>query len=345
MNIVASKTKIFLSHAAADIELVEAFQTLLTQYLGITSADIFCSSLSGQGAPKGMPFVDSIRAQAEAADAVVALITPAYLESAFCLGELGAAWVLQTQRFPVVVPPADFSAMTATLLGIVGVKLNDTIELQQMLEELGIAIKKKAPAAGVRGRAIRDFEKTWERDVLPILAGPKKIDVAVHKAKQTELEEAIKARDDAEDLLLQANKQIEALKKAKDKADVAKIENEFSDTSWQEEFDEIVREIRDHRSEVGGMEIIRLLILDRMGRGKPVDHLNYPDEADRAIELGIYDEERRSWNTGTEEVKQLYKLLDAMDDLFEEYPEAAKALKARGERSDPTTIKFWEEHL
>ncbi|MGO7821260.1 toll/interleukin-1 receptor domain-containing protein, partial [Rhizobium ruizarguesonis] len=152
---------IFLSHANADIELVEAFETLLSKALNITSANIFCSSLEGQGVKKGADFVDAIKGKATEAKAVVALLSPAYLESPFCLAELGAAWALNTHRFPIVVPPNTFEVMKATLLGVVGVKIDQQEALTQLLEDIGEALSLPAPTAGVRARAIRDFFKAW----------------------------------------------------------------------------------------------------------------------------------------------------------------------------------------
>ena len=42
----------------ADAELVEAFETLLCKMTGLASSHVFCSSLEGQGVPKGSNFVD-----------------------------------------------------------------------------------------------------------------------------------------------------------------------------------------------------------------------------------------------------------------------------------------------
>lgn len=54
-------------------------------------------------------FVDDIKGKAIEAKAVVALISPAYMESAFCLTELGVDYVLKADRFPLVVPPNTFA--------------------------------------------------------------------------------------------------------------------------------------------------------------------------------------------------------------------------------------------
>lgn len=336
-------TKIFLSHAAADKQLVEVFETLLGKCLGLTSADIFCSSLEGQGVRKGVNFVDAIRQRVTEAEAVIALITPAYLDSAFCMAELGAAWALNTERLPIVVPPNDFKVMEATLLGIVGVKIDDTEALGQAFEELSEVLSADKPASGVISRALRTFHNSWEslkKDIAPA----RRVEAAVHLIVEKERDEAIEARDEAEQELAKAEAQIAALRKAKSASDVEKIEADFDDSSWEETLDQAIIDIKNLYADLGGREIVRLLILDHFGKNSAPDMYNLRDEVNRAIELDVYDPDSNGWNN-TPEVKALSKLVNAVVDLFHEHPEAEKALKAQGKRHDPEKITFWEENL
>lgn len=335
-------TVIFLSHAAADKDLVEAFETLLAKSLGITSENIFCSSLEGQGVSKGSNFVEAIRNEVLAAKAVVALLTPAYLDSPFCMAELGAAWALKTHRLPIVVPPNTFKVMEATLLGIVGVKLDDDVALAQAFEDLCSEISLTLAKSGIRDRAMRTFQRSWA-DLRKELKGSSRIEVLVHEAVVQERDQALEARDGAEEELARAEAHIEALRNAKDAAAVAKIDAEFDDTDWEHDIGEALDEIRNHYSELGGREIVRLLILDHLGKFVRPDYRNYPDEVARAVELDVYDDESVKWNYSHPDVNELFKLVDRIIEIVEATPHAD--LKSKGYKTNVRNIRFWEENV
>ena len=89
----------------------------------------------------------------------------------------------------------------------------------------------------------------------------------------------------------------------------------------------------------------RLLILNHLGKSTRPDSNNFPDEVERAVELDVYDPDTRNWNFGHPEVKLLFSWVDKVLNLFSEHPEAGETLKERGEKSDPSSIRFWEAHL
>lgn len=331
---------IFLSHAAADKELVEAFETLLAKCLNITSERIFCSSLEGQGAKKGANFVDEIKDKAAESQAVVALITPAYMESAFCLAELGAAWVLNTHRFPVVVPPNTFEVMQATLLGVVGVKLDDQEALTQMLEEIGAALSLSPPKAGVKVRAMREFFKIWP--TLKI-GKAKLVKAAIHDKVLADLKSSREAWEASEEELDNAKAHIKALKKLKDADQAAEVSKEFEDGDWEMELDHAISIIAGLADEVGGNRVIRHMILELLGKPSAPD-LN-DDYITRAIEIDVYDPETRSWNYSSEEMKSLVKAMTKAEDVFETYEDAQAELKRKGKRYKTDDIRFWEEQV
>jgi len=333
---------IFLSHVAAEKALAEAFETLLTKWLGITSARIFCSSLEGQGVPKGTNFVDAIRKEVGEAKVVIALISPAYLDSAFCMAELGAAWVLGTQRYPIVVPPNTFKVIDATMLGLVAVKIDEEHALSQLLEELGKALGLDAPAAGVRGRAMEGFLKTWLK-LRARIAKAKRVEGAVHDETVEKLKKAKKAKEVLTADLTKARAHIAALEKLKDAAKVAEVADEFADNDWEDEFDDAMSEIHGLISEVESKSTLRFMILEILGKPSIPD-LNSDDIA-RAVELDIFDPETRQWNHGSDEMSTLANAIRRVESILEESDEAIAALKKRGRRTNPGDIRFWEENI
>lgn len=83
---------VFISHSTKNRELVEQFVEFLKLGMGVENSRIFCTSENGT-LPTGRNFVEIIRQEVQEREMVIALITPEYLQSRFCMMELGAAWV------------------------------------------------------------------------------------------------------------------------------------------------------------------------------------------------------------------------------------------------------------
>ncbi len=86
---MASRDHIFISHASDDKELVDALADLIQLGIGVPPDRIFCTSLEGQGVPKGKNFIDFIKEEIQEPALVIVLLTPRYYESLFCVCELG----------------------------------------------------------------------------------------------------------------------------------------------------------------------------------------------------------------------------------------------------------------
>ncbi|MEZ5781142.1 MAG: toll/interleukin-1 receptor domain-containing protein [Rhizobiaceae bacterium] len=336
--------EIFISHAASDKLLAQAFERLLTGALGVQSAQIFCSSLEGQGVPKGKNFVDYIKKQVGGAKVVVALISPAYLDSAFCTAELGAAWVLGTERFPVVVPPTTFGSLDATLLGITGVRVNDKSALTTLLNDMAEALGIELQHISTVNRIVEAFMADWKR-LRNKVAPASRIEATVHSAAIADREEALAAKASVEEELNRAKSQIAALEKAKDKQAVAKIAEEFDDSDWETRYDELMSELNGLVTDLGGKRVARLLALEALGKPSQPNLREEDDEITRAIELDVYDVDGRTWNTSNPDVNRFWKLMKGVRRLFETEEMAAPTLRRRGQQSNPDNIRFWEEHL
>ena len=337
-----SPVKIFLSHSAADRELVIAVESLLTAALNITSANIFCSSLEGQGVTKGGNFVDAIKDKANEAESVVALITPAYMESAFCLAELGAAWVLNTNRFPIVVPPNTFEVMKATLLGVVAVKIDDEDALTQLLEDIGKTLKLAPPAAAVRLRAIRIFLRAWP-DLKDTIGKATRVDVVTHDKALADLKTSREVWQATEADLKIANEKNAVLLKTKDRAEANAALKQFENSNWEMDFDSAVSEVYEIASEVGGTRILKHMILQFLGKPSMPDLRD--DYVNRVIEIDVFDPDAMQWNSSSDEMKKLKRAMNGVSDFLAENKDAIPALKRENRRFKTDDIRFWEEHV
>jgi len=228
---------VFLSHATADKELVDAFVDLLQTGVGVPHDRIFCTSLEGLGIPEGEDFADFIREKLRGAGHVIMVITPSYYESAFCLCELGATWIQSGNAFPLVVPPLDYSDMKAVLGGVQGGIISDPAKLDNLRDRLagGVATARWNMK---RDRFLRDFEQRLAASI----HGPSKVSAEKFEELKEQYSALLDEVAETEAEIRQLRQQVEELKALKDKAQVAKVLARYSDES--EQFDALIEKVR-----------------------------------------------------------------------------------------------------
>lgn len=110
----------FISHAGADRALVEPFVTTILQLgCGVDESDIFFSSRRTTGVPAGADLSHYVRERAEQSVLVVAVISPNFQASHYCVAELGAAWGITGKLHPILTPGTqrtDLDGVLPTLL-------------------------------------------------------------------------------------------------------------------------------------------------------------------------------------------------------------------------------------
>lgn len=102
---MATNARVFVTHSSVDAALAEALVYALRMGTGLTDEQVFCSSIEGMDVDDGDDFIEAIRAQLNEATLVIPLITPAYLDSIFCMWELGAIWAMDLKMIAVRVEP------------------------------------------------------------------------------------------------------------------------------------------------------------------------------------------------------------------------------------------------
>jgi hypothetical protein len=108
--------RIFISHAHADKDLVDDFvDVVLDLGLGVEPDDIFYSSRRDSGVPSGHDLNARIRQAAGDAQLVIAILTPHFLASPYCMAELGAAWARADRLFPIALPGMAAADMVGVL--------------------------------------------------------------------------------------------------------------------------------------------------------------------------------------------------------------------------------------
>ena len=219
--------EIFISHAVKDKTLADAFVDLMVTAMGISADDIFCSSLEGMGIPSGANFVDHIKAAIQSPKAVLALITPNYLASQFCLCELGATWAMSHNLFPLLVQPLTFEDVKGVLTGAQLTEINSATRLSELRDQLnstlGLTGKNTARWESKRDVFLKSLPK-----ILKKLPSHEQVSTAAHAKVVSELDDARQYMADQEEELEKKNDLIGKLEKAKDKNEVAAIKRAHS---------------------------------------------------------------------------------------------------------------------
>lgn len=137
--------KIFISHSSKDKKLVLMFVDLLVQGFHIDYDEIFCTSMDN-ALRVGEDFIKSIKENLHDSEIVLFLITQNYIDSKFCIMEMGAAWAFKDNIFPIIVPPLDYSILNDTPLKITqSIILSDAEDLFKKLYEYKLVEKQIIP--------------------------------------------------------------------------------------------------------------------------------------------------------------------------------------------------------
>ena len=153
-----SARPVFISHASRDVELVSALVDMLRTGVGLRDEDHFCSDMPGTAVNPGQDFVDRIRAELSGTVLAVEVVTPSYLESNFCLCELGGLWVTMKRNFPLLVAPSRHSDLTGVLGNVHAPYLEEALD--ELAEAVATAIGRK-PALATWSKAKTKFLDRW----------------------------------------------------------------------------------------------------------------------------------------------------------------------------------------
>ena len=90
--------KVFISHKKEDKAYADALVNMINFIVGADGDKIFCSSVQGYGIRQSRDIMDELKAQFENYEIFMIIIhSPRYYQSAVCLNEMGASWVMGSQ--------------------------------------------------------------------------------------------------------------------------------------------------------------------------------------------------------------------------------------------------------
>ncbi|PZP67757.1 MAG: hypothetical protein DI604_20385 [Delftia acidovorans] len=181
-------TDIFLSHAVADRHLAELLVDFLVDAIGVPASEIFCSSMPGFGVPLTHDFNEAMRDRIQDPKLVILLMTPSYMDSLFCMMEVGATWALGLRPLPIVVPPVSFADITRTL----GLRQGWDITNSEMLQGVRETVLKTLTIAGTDNYIFDRKRNRWLAD----LPGAMRSLAASPKINREDLQRVASERDD-----------------------------------------------------------------------------------------------------------------------------------------------------
>jgi len=138
-----SSKDIFISHSSKDKKIADKLVDLIETGIGVSSDNIFCSSLEGMGIPSGKNFINFIKEQITEPKIVILLLTQAYYKSIFCLCELGASWALSHNIIPIILKPIEYKDVKDVLTGIQVIRIHEKSDLNQMQDDIISILKIK----------------------------------------------------------------------------------------------------------------------------------------------------------------------------------------------------------
>lgn len=149
---------LFISHSTKNKELVMHLLELLQTGMRIGNDRIYCTSLSNT-LPTGQDFIEQIKTHIQTSTMVIALITPEYLRSHFCMMELGAAWIQSAYLCPILAGNLTEKALDGTPLKSIQVRnLANEDDLYAIYDEM-VGKHITLPNSGQFRRKVPEFQQ------------------------------------------------------------------------------------------------------------------------------------------------------------------------------------------
>ena len=339
---------IFVSHAVVDARLVNLLVGFLKDAIGVPVEGIFCSSIPDHGIPLAADFNAYIKQQLHDPKLTLLLLTPSYLESAFCMMELGAAWAQDHTTLAIVVDPVPFSTVSNTLGLKQALKIDASTgptELRKLITQAGVKLEK-------RGENAWDQKRTeWRADLkkaLKKVAPAKRVDAAEHQVTLTKTEEQAVEIADLEQALERQREMIALLETAKSADDVKRIKREaLGNNGLEALFEELLDEVKHRRPANTSNSVFKHLLTDHFGKAGEIDWYGDREAFTQAIKYNLLDADSPhdvKWKS-----PKLKPLRTAIAEVvsFLESDDGRAYAKTQDDEDpmDPEDLAFWEWHL
>jgi hypothetical protein len=128
---------IFISHSSRDREIAARLIELLRNALNIHADGIRCTSVEGYRLKVGADTNAQLRQEVHDAKVFIGLITPASVESAYVLFELGARWGAGRFLAPLLASREDVLLLRGPISGLNALSCDSREQMFQLVEDIG----------------------------------------------------------------------------------------------------------------------------------------------------------------------------------------------------------------
>ncbi|MBY0206785.1 toll/interleukin-1 receptor domain-containing protein [Paenibacillus cucumis (ex Kampfer et al. 2016)] len=220
--------KIFISHASVDERFVTPLVDFLQSQFSLVRDDFFYTS--DEELNPGEDWVNAIEVGMKEANLIIPIITPNYMESQFCLCELGAAWINNKNLVPVVIPPLDYRALQSTPYRS---KQVITLNSRDGLNRLFDAFTRREIGKGaLLARFLKRTERFQKDHLEPFVKEMEKrktLTAEMYGSLERELESANQAFSEADDEVMRLKSENEQLRRMKDAVEIQALDDERMD--------------------------------------------------------------------------------------------------------------------
>ena len=132
--------KIFISHAFSAKSIAnKLIDKIIVPNFSLTKdQDIFFTSNRQMGIRSSLNWRNKIKNSLKECQIFIAIITPDFKISEMCLGEIGAAWILNKSIHPLIVPPVELSNFNTVISELQAEDLSNKNNIHAFINSLGI---------------------------------------------------------------------------------------------------------------------------------------------------------------------------------------------------------------
>lgn len=342
---------VFLSHAGGDKPLVDGLFDLLQMGCDLRRTDLFCTSVEGAGIQTGSDFVRWIKANMGDAKLVVLVLTPNFYASRFCLAEMGAAWALEKDVFPLMTP--DVARDPGVVFQGKQSARMDSTGLDELRDHVALFHPETAKATA-RWSLKKDDFLALVGTVMPTLPKPATVDRALLAQEIDRTVAATSMYREGEIRIKQLEEHVRLLEAAKDGDDVLAIRAQM--TPALERLDQVSKNVTSQLNDLGRVEVraVYAAVTNDPWVPSPDTCDTWDTELRKAVKSGWLSEiEPASGPTAyvaNEEHPRFISVFEALNDLqatIDEIPDDVR----RGLERDAKCLfrignwQFWEDQL
>ena len=218
---------VFISHSGGDKPLADALFDLLQTGCDLRRDAVFCTSVEGAGIQTGADFVRWIEEKLGDAKLIVLIISPNFYASKFCLAEMGAAWSLKKDVFPLMTP--DLARDPGVVfLGKQSAQF-DATGLDDLRDRIS-AFHEETSRATARWTVKKEAFLRRLAEVLGQISQPQLVDRSQVEQEEKRTKAAMELLGEAEDKVRHLTAQVDRLEGVKDAEEVKAIKAEFAGT-------------------------------------------------------------------------------------------------------------------